>query len=245
MARTSKRIAVRTPSSEGRGSAPISEEVRPERGAGTRRSHDPAAADGAKRQARGEARRQAILEAAIKVLAAKGQRGLRLTELAKTVGVTHPSLVYYFGNKDRLLREAVEERNRKERDFYSIPEEKLSLKGLPKVARQVEKDSLLTRLYVVLATENLDEGDVLHQFFVDRYRSARDQVYRCVLADQGRGWIRSDIDAEQLAVQVLATMMGLELQWLMDPEHFDYQGIMQRYTTNLLATYGPLAVGSL
>ncbi|GAA2140166.1 TetR/AcrR family transcriptional regulator [Actinomadura napierensis] len=197
-----------------------------------------APADGAKRQPRGESRRQAILDAAIEALARKGQRGLRLTELADSLGIKHSNLIYYFGSKDRLLGEAVEERERRENWFYEA-HTMVSLAELPEAAELIMENALFTRLYVVLAAESLDPDDSLHEFFTRRYHRARQRITNAVESDKKLGKIRPDVDAEQVAYEVISMMMGLEIQWLMDPAHVDYLRIMRTYTEGLFERFGP------
>jgi TetR/AcrR family transcriptional regulator len=60
------------------------------------------------RHARGEATRQAILEAAETVFAEVGFTTARLEDVAAAVGIRRPSIVYYFSNKQELY-DAVEE----------------------------------------------------------------------------------------------------------------------------------------
>ncbi|WP_019634426.1 TetR/AcrR family transcriptional regulator [Actinomadura atramentaria] len=192
-----------------------------------------APADGAKRQPRGEARRQAILDAAIEALARKGQRGLRLTELAEGLGIKHSHLIYYFGSKARLLSEAVEERERRERWFYRIPDEMVSLGELYDAAKLIKENALFTRLYIVLAAESLDPDDSLHEFFVNRYDRARQRIVTAVTTDKAAGRVRPDADAEQISYEVISMMMGLEIQWLMDPDNVDYLAVMRKYTEQL------------
>jgi TetR/AcrR family transcriptional regulator len=60
------------------------------------------------RHARGEATRQAILEAAETVFAEVGFTTARLEDVAAAVGIRRPSIIYYFANKQELY-DAVEE----------------------------------------------------------------------------------------------------------------------------------------
>jgi AcrR family transcriptional regulator len=49
-------------------------------------------------------RRQAILDAAIAVIARRGVRGLRVEEVATEAGVAVSLIYYYFGNRNGLVR---------------------------------------------------------------------------------------------------------------------------------------------
>jgi AcrR family transcriptional regulator len=51
--------------------------------------------------------RQALLEAAIRVVAGKGLRGLTLRAVASEAGVTHGLVRHHFGTRDALIEETV------------------------------------------------------------------------------------------------------------------------------------------
>jgi AcrR family transcriptional regulator len=197
------------------------------------RKHAPrvrkAGADDRSRQARGDRRRRQILDAAVALFAAKGYRGTGVAALAERVGMTATGLLYYFGSKERLLHEVVAERDRAD-----APEAgDLTLDGLRGLGRHNVETALLTRLYAVLTAENLDPSDPLHDFFVERYETARALV-RTVLEDEiGRGAVRPDVDAAQVAQEVIGVLMGLEIQWLVDPARVDLAGTFDRYVARL------------
>lgn len=177
-------------------------------------------------------------------LARHGFRGTSLASLAAECGTSHSNLLYYFGSKERLLHEVVVERERTEESDYEEARAvgRGSLAGLAwlrYVVRQNVGQQMLTRLYVVLAAENLDPGDPLHQFFVDRYERVRQLVVAAYQADVVRGAARPGVDTGQLAAEVIAVLMGTEVQWLMDPDHVDFVGIVDRYLEGLQARLAP------
>jgi len=202
-----------------------------------------AGADHRVRQTRGQARRDRIIAEAAELLAAKGFRGTSIAELAERVGMTHPGLLYYFGSKERLLYEVVAERERREgaEVYDELTTETATLAGLPFIAAMTIASATFTRLYVVLGAENLDADDPLHEFFVGRYERARTGVALAVMGDIARGTVDPATDVQQIANEVIATFMGLEIQWLMDPERIDYLGTVERYTEGLLKRLAPPA----
>ena len=204
------------------------------------RTRATAGADSRARQPRGQARKDQIMAEAIEMLSTRGFRGTSIAELADRVSMTHPGLLYYFGTKERLLEEVVGQREASEQAGYlGHLGDDPSLFRLDEVARFVLDTAVLTRLYVVLAAENLDEGDPLHEFFVSRYERARDFVADVLKKDQARGEVRADVDLTQIGIEVIATLMGLEIQWLMDPEQIDLEGVVQRYVEGLRARLAP------
>jgi AcrR family transcriptional regulator len=193
------------------------------------------------RRAKGHAQRERMLAAAVELLAVKGFRGTTIAQLAEQVGTTHSNLIYYFGSKERLLHEVVAERERQEGPGFAAALESAhpSVTALSAVANLIVQNMAFTRLYVVLGAENFDAGDPLHDFFVDRYRRARGFVEMALAKDRDNGSIRSDVDTAQLGREVVATLMGLEIQWLMDPEAIDLLATVEAYVHGLQARLVP------
>jgi len=193
------------------------------------------------RRAKGQAQRERIVAAAVDLLAARGFRGTTIAQLAEQAGTTHSNLIYYFGSKERLLLEAVAERERREGPgfFAALHSDAPSFSALNAVARLIVENATFTRLYVVLGAENFDPDDPLHDFFVNRYERARSFVEAAIAHDRDRGSIRADVDGPQLGREVVATLMGLEIQWLMDPDEIDLLATVSGYVRGLRERLAP------
>jgi AcrR family transcriptional regulator len=214
-------------------------EGRPERQPAPRprgaRYGEAAGADERTRQPRGDLRRQQIIDAAVELFAAKGYRGTGVAALAERVGMTATGLLYYFGTKERLLREVVAERDRMEAidPTRAFPHE-LTLSSLRDIGRHNVETAVLTRLYLVLGAESLDADDPLHDFFVERYQTAREFVRALLRDEKAHGRVHPDVDAEQIALEVIATIMGIEYQWFIDPQRVDLATAMETYIDELI-----------
>ena len=192
--------------------------------------------DARNRQARGLRRRQQILDAAVELFASKGYRGTGVAALADRVGMTSTGLLYYFGTKERLLREVVAERDRADQvDFLG----ELTLGSLRELGRHNVETAVLTRLYAVLGAESFDADEPLHDFFVERYETARGFARDILGADMSAGRVRADTDVEQLALEIIATLIGLEIQWLTDPARVDLASATDAYFDRLMADLAP------
>jgi AcrR family transcriptional regulator len=200
----------------------------------------PAGADEHSPQARGDLRRQQILDAAVALFAAKGYRGTGLSALADRVGMTATGLLYYFGTKERLLREVVAERDRADdlRPDGAFPLG-FSLSSLRGLGQHNVETATLTQLYVVLGAESLDATEPMHDFFVERYAMARIFAASILETEKSEGKIRLDVDSAQVALEIIATVMGLEMQWLADPDHVDLSGAMNSYIDRLMVDLAP------
>ncbi len=215
------------------------ERQRAPRGRGARYG-EPAGADERTRQPRGDLRRQQIIDAAVDLFASKGYRGTGVAALADRVGMTATGLLYYFGTKERLLREVVAERDRMEtidpdREFPPA----LTLSSLRELGQHNVETATLTRLYLVLGAESLDPDDPLHDFFVERYELAREFVRALLNDEKAQGRMRHDVDVDHVALEVIAMIMGLEYQWLTDPARVDFAQAMETYIDQLIERLAP------
>ena len=94
-------------------------------------------------------------------------------------------------------------------------------------------------LYVVLGAESIDSDEPLHDFFIDRYEEARGLVRSILESEQRQGTIRSDVDIEERAREVIAMVMGLEVQWLADPQRVDLATAFETYVDRLVKELAP------
>lgn len=190
-----------------------------------------AGADDRTRQPRGDQRRQQILDAAVELFSAQGYRGTGVAALAERVGMTATGLLYYFGSKARLLEEVVAERDRQEPNPAGFD---LRLEHLRAMGRYNSQTETLTRLYIVLAAESFPLTSPLHDFFVERYESTRAMFRELVEKERAAGNLRPDVDPEQVSREILGAVLGFEMQWLMDPESFDYAETAEAYFDRLV-----------
>jgi AcrR family transcriptional regulator len=206
----------------------------------TTRAARAAGADQRNRQPRGNLRRRQILDAAVELFAAKGYRGTGLAALGERVGMTATGLLYYFGSKERLLHEVVAERDRADaRDHGEPSAPGLTLASLRNLGRHNVETATLTRLYVVLGAESIDSNEPLHDFFIDRYEAARGLVRSILESEQRQGTVRSDVDIDERAQEIIAMAMGLEIQWLADPQRVDLATTFEAYVDRLVKELAP------
>ena len=52
--------------------------------------------------------------------------------------------------------------------------------------------------------------------------------------EQELGSVRAEVDAVQIGQEILSVVLGLEVQWLMDPGHVDYAAAMEAYIDRLV-----------
>lgn len=167
--------------------------------------------------AKGIARRQEILDAAIEVFAQRGADRTSLRAIAQEVGVTHAALIHHFGSLERLLVAVYQEFARQTERETGAPDR--SPVEIMRVSAQSNREVPgMVQLYTTLVASALEDGHPAATTFA----SERFAQIRAVLAEQVRqrqadGRIRADLDADQVAALVIAASDGLQTQWLLEP----------------------------
>lgn len=169
--------------------------------------------------AKGIARRQEILDAAIEVFAQRGANRTSLRAIAQEVGVTHAALIHHFGSLERLLVEVYEESARRH-DLGTPDSDDISPVEMMRLSAQRNREVPgMVQLYTSLVASALEEGHPFATTFASqRFARIRASLVERIRARQADGRIRADLDAEQVAALVIAASDGLQTQWLLDPD---------------------------
>jgi AcrR family transcriptional regulator len=187
---------------------------------------------------RGAARREEIIDAAIELFARHGYRGTGLLTLAKRVGMSHTGILSYFGTKEGLLK-AVMERRTKIRDAQLSHYEGVGIIGLINVGSPNEPE-VMTRLATVLRAENLNPDDPLYDYFIESNRRTRHLLATLIRREQRSGEVRADIDPDAKAGELLSFTIGLDTQWLLNPDEIDRRKVFESFARAQLTDLTPL-----
>lgn len=190
-------------------------------------------------RAEATSRRERILEETLRIVGERGYHGFGIQELAERCGLTKPGLLHHFGSKDQLLlallrdvdaREAAELSDAYLPDYEQAESPEVlratfreALKAI--VARALERPALI-RLRVVLRVEAINADHPAHDYFVARQEMA---LKRLLLGTNAVA-----TDPLSLGRQILATLAGLEEQWLREAGAFDLQQEWTRALERLL-----------
>ncbi|RUR01896.1 TetR/AcrR family transcriptional regulator [Labedella endophytica] len=175
--------------------------------------------------AKGVARREEILTAALDVFSREGYRGTSLREVAKQVGVSLPGLMHYFESKEHLLTAILQKRD--EVDGETYPTEGDFLDGLVAIMRHNRDVPGLVQLFITLAAAAEDPSHPAHPFFVDRYALVLPALADSIRERQAAGTARADLDPEHISRVIVALADGIQIQWALD-RSVDMAGDIER-----------------
>jgi len=170
--------------------------------------------------AKGQARRQQIVDAALTVFARSGYHSGSLREVAKRVGLTTAGVMHHFATKEELFTEVLRQRDEAVRQAAGDISETTLLEQTRKVVAHNQSTRGLTSLYTVISAEATDAEHPAHEYFKDRYAEGRAIAEDTIRDALAHGRVRADIDVELAARLIPAVMDGLQQQWLLD-DSFD------------------------
>jgi AcrR family transcriptional regulator len=197
-------------------------------------------------RANGRASRKAILAAAADVFAENGYRGTSLTEIANRVGMTQPGLLHHFSTKDQLLL-AVVQTHEESTEHLAVmdsltPENFRLADSIEKLAASNAGARQEQLLLTTLSSEAIPRNHPLHDYFVQRYKRYRRGFTAILAGAQQNGTVRLDVNAQELAREIIATLDGLHLQWLLDPKEINLKKALRAYAERLERDLAPVSV---
>lgn len=167
--------------------------------------------------AKGEDRKQRILDVAQRLLARNGWRNTTLAQIAKEAGVTAAGLLHHFESKEQLLHAVLDARDADDSEHADYLTGDL-VEGIANAADRFDRSPpQLVGTFAVLMVENIAPDAPLHDRLVDRYRQAVEIIADRIRSGQAEGRYRSDVNpARKKAVEILAFVNGMETSWLLD-----------------------------
>lgn len=193
---------------------------------------------GVRRQQRGELRRVQVLEAALKLLARVGPRGVTHRAVAAEAGTSLRATTYYFGSREQLLIEALQHYAATAiARFESIAPEPETLRGTTSDVREAAA-ALLAQTVISDLTADRDGLIAEYELVLEAsrnptleptYRSWQERLEQML---RGYSELLGSVDPDLDARIALATLRGLEIEALARPsqplDHADLTRVFRR-----------------
>ncbi|MFC0674699.1 TetR/AcrR family transcriptional regulator [Brachybacterium hainanense] len=164
--------------------------------------------------AKGEAKRQEILDVALEVVAEMGCRKASNREIARRVGLSQAGLMHYFGSREDLYVAVLRARDERDDAAFWLPQQ--DIRGFLAIMRHNSQVPGLVQLYVEFSAEASIGKHPAHGFFVERYAWLRERFIGFVRFAQEDGTFGAGVDAGQVADVMIAAADGIQQQWLLD-----------------------------
>jgi TetR/AcrR family acrAB operon transcriptional repressor len=163
----------------------------------------------------GEESRARIMDAAESLFSERGVDRTSFVDIAARSGISRGSIPWHFDNKEGLVMAVVERAAARylspDDDGPTAPTLRATLQ---RVARWLQ-DSAAAMLYTVLIAALTSEGAV-HDRYVEMHRGGRRDLATALRTWGGPGAL-SDASIEAIAGVLNGALIGLHLQWQVDP----------------------------
>lgn len=173
------------------------------------------------RQERSEARRDLIVETAIRLFSVKGYRATSIAEVAAAVGITDAGVLYHYPTKTELLLAVLRHHERVQRQRFSELVDSGGLEAIRNLrgwGYVMEQHPEIASLHVILSAEHLLEDSPTNDFFRARYTRLLGSLAAEFERGIAEGDIRPDVDARSEAASLMAVLDGMRLQHFFAPE---------------------------
>jgi AcrR family transcriptional regulator len=199
---------------------------------------------GARNYPKGERRRAQIIQAAFQAFGAVGYRNASMLQLAADCGVSRAGLLHHFPTKEALLEAVLAQRELQD-DATFFPTAEAVQDGLMFFASMIrlvahnQANPGIVNLFAVLSAEASDPSHPAHAYFVTRYERTRAATQRAIDDLAARGLLREHVDPADAAIDIIALMDGLQIQWLLAPGRVDMPARLRARLRDIIAVELP------
>jgi AcrR family transcriptional regulator len=201
----------------------------------------------------GRARREAILDAAVERFKERGYHRTSMQQIADDVGLTPHGLLHHFTNKKALLFAVAEKRfdllsavalSRVDPTFEQHPdridyEDAVSVFALLlEVTEHIAAEPGLIELFVLVSAQASDPESPEHRLYAERYEQIIHAVAQSLQTLIDHGDIPADFDARAAAEELVATLDGLQLQYVVTGGATDIVAHMHRVLGRMAESAG-------
>lgn len=201
----------------------------------------------------GRARREAILDAAVERFKERGYHSTSMQDIADDVGLTPHGLLHHFATKKALLFAVAEKRfdllsvvalsqidpalgPHPERIAYADAASVFRL--LLEVTERIAAEPGLIELFVLVSAQAIDPETPEHRLYAERYERTIHAIAQSYQALVDHGDIRGDFDARAAAEEFVATLDGLQLQYVITGGATDIVAHMRRAISRVAESAG-------
>jgi TetR/AcrR family acrAB operon transcriptional repressor len=192
---------------------------------------------------KGEKSRRELMEIAIDCFARFGFQGSSVDRIARMAGVTKGAIYYHFRDKEDLLAAAVADRiaafeARVQRACDGVTADQ-ALRRIAEVCAEHAESNDHPRFIITLMVEAIETNETISTQLRDMMRRFRGFLRNLIKDAQERGVFRADREARAVAAGYVSWILGAEVQFYQDPQHFDFRAAMEIFLEQLISDLRP------
>jgi len=185
-----------------------------------------------------EVRRNQLTKAAYKVVSRKGYYNFTVRDIAKEAGLSTGLVHYYFKNKDDLLVSVLRIMN-ENLSFYLAkaleqtddPKEKLII-FMDEAFHLVEREKEYFHVLIDFWTQ-INHNERMRKANIKLYQSYRAECAKIIQEGIEKKAFKN-VDVQYTATMIVAFVQGLIIQYIIDPNAFDYSEYNKKIKEQIL-----------
>lgn len=180
---------------------------------------------------RREESRRKLIDAAMRLLSARGYAGTTMVGIGREAGVSHGLVTYHFGTKTDCIKAVLEDiRNATIQTNRQLTEGRRGLEALDKLCEAYLKgasrrNSSAKAVYVAIA-ESISATPDLTELTAKNDEVARSTVEKVLLEAIEDGEVNKNVDVETQSVLVLGLLRGITQQRLVKRSRVDLERVI-------------------
>ncbi|MBF4460114.1 TetR/AcrR family transcriptional regulator [Pseudoclavibacter sp. VKM Ac-2867] len=178
--------------------------------------------------------RAGIVDACARVFRESGFHGTSMAQIARDAEVSYTGLLHHFPRKEQLLTAVldVEDQRRAEflrahRTFSAEADPVQVLRELSTMLLDRKTEPGLIQLTAVLVGEATSTTHPAHQHFVERFTNIRSFMTRLFTSLHEQGRTSGPLTPAEMAAVTIATIDGLQTQWLFAQGEIDTEKLVR------------------
>jgi AcrR family transcriptional regulator len=187
--------------------------------------------------AKGDARRELIVDVASEIFGTQGFRAATMLQIAAACGISRTGLLHHFPTKESLLGAVLARRDHRPTDPDAVTDTvdgRAMLRRLLSVVEHNATQPQIVNLFSVLSAEAGDPSHPAHDYFSERYVRLRAELEQALTQLARAGELVPGNDPRALAVEIVALMDGLQVQWVLAPDQIDMVSVLRHRLTAAL-----------
>ena len=178
--------------------------------------------------AKGEARREHIVEIATEIFGTQGFRAATMLQIAAACDISRTGLLHHFPTKESLLEAVLAHRDADSpTDPPTDDDPRTRLRRILAVVERNATQPQIVNLFAVLSAEAGDPSHPAHHYFAQRYDRLRADLQQACRSLAAAGQLVPEADPQALAIEIIALMDGLQVQWVLAPDDIDMVAILR------------------
>ncbi|MEX6723876.1 TetR/AcrR family transcriptional regulator [Parapedomonas caeni] len=163
-----------------------------------------------------------LLDATVAVVAGEGVRAATFEAIGRVAGYSRGLATQKFGSKDGLIKALIADLHARQ-DALLTAHHMDDMPGLEAALGYADlylrdlTENAETRAYFMLMAEAIADLSALRAAFAASHETVKQFLAGFIVRGQREGAIRAEVDPEAAALMIGTMLLGLSVQWLIDP----------------------------